>query len=104
MHLLTGSVAATKENDAANQLVLDRQCHDPDWYITGAFYAGLNSTLLAACADLEEVEVDGFVFRRKRSVSVATASGPGRDSAALQACSKRRRTSPAGALSGGVGC
>lgn len=99
--LLTGSFAATQDNDAANQLVLDRQYYSPEWRLTSAFNASLNTSLLTAFAELEEVEVDGFVFRRKRSVSVAATSQRGRESAAHQASSKRRRTSTAGALSGG---
>ena len=72
--LLTGSFAATQDNDAANQLVLDRQYYSPEWSLTSAFNASLNTSLLTAFAELEEVEVDGFVFRRKRSVSVAATS------------------------------
>ena len=102
MHLLTGSVAATQHHDAASQPVLDRQHRgSPEWQLTGAFLACLSTPLLAAAADLEEVEVDGFVFRRKRSVSAATTSQRGRNSEVLQASSKRRRTSTAGAVSGG---
>ena len=96
-----GTAAATQDNDAASPLLLDTQHHSQEWQFTAAVHASLNPSLLAAGADLEEVEVDGFVFRRKRSVSAATTSGPGRESAALQASSKRRRTSTAAALSGG---
>eukprot|EP00891_Asterochloris_glomerata_P002231 jgi/Astpho2/2231/fgenesh1_pg.00040_%23_64_t len=97
--LWKSSGIALMDNDAANQLVLDRQYYSPEWRLTSAFNASLNTSLLTAFAELEEVEVDGFVFRRKRSVSVAATSQRGRESAAHQASSKRRRTSTAGALS-----